>query len=273
MFTKATPGGVVAVRAVTERAERARLSRKPWFKTVLVCLALSACDQSSTGPQTPAGLDPAVLADAEVQILSGNDQEAVVGSTLAEPLSVVVLDVNGNAIAGAPVTWTFGSGKGAGRGNASRASVVTVTADDQGRAEVEWELGTTAGAQLAWAEVGTTSTVTEADATAALAPPADRGNQTRGKKVGFWATSSPSEPAEIIVSQTSLELAVGETVMLTAMVVDKWGNEIPDAVVEWTSSDPSIVSVESPTAAPSLSFAALPKALMGVETSRDEGAE
>lgn len=183
-------------------------------------------------------------------------------SQLPEPVIVQVLDVDGNAIPFAPVTWTFGSGRGNGRGNTFRGTTVTLTADEQGIVAVEWELGTDSGPQRAWAEVGTVSTVTEEEIVAGTGPaPAGKGSgggvaKGRGKKVQVDATSTPAEPAQILVSQTSLTLEVGETVMLTATVIDQYGNVIPDAVVTWTSSDPSIVSVDSPTAAPpSLSFA------------------
>jgi len=239
---------------------------------LLAILALTACDQSVIDPQPGNGLDPARLATAELQIVSGDWQEGVVGSSLADPLTVVVLDADGNPIAGAPVTWTFGSGRGGGHGSPTRNTITTLTADYEGLVVVDWELGTTAGLQLAWAEVGSASTVTAEDALAATSPagvPKDGRGQSRGRKVRFDVTSAPAAPAKIVVSPTSLTLQVGQSVDLTAAVFDQFGNEIPGAVVEWTSSDPSIVSVGSPAAVPSLSLAMAPKPATIEEGSRE----
>jgi hypothetical protein len=225
----------------------------------LACLTLTACDQS-TDVQVPNWLDSERLARAEVLITTGDTQEAAVGGLLSEALVVQVLDTDGTAIPGAPVTWTFGSGRGGGVGNTSRSTQLTLVADEQGLVAVEWEMGTRSGTQQAWAEVGTVSTVTteelSAEAGPAQAGKGNGGGQGRGKKVRFAANTTPAEPAQILVSQTSLTLDVGETVALTATVVDKYGNVIPDAVVQWTSSDPSVANVQSPSASPPLnSFA------------------
>lgn len=52
-------------------------------------------------------------------------------------------------------------------------------------------------------------------------------------------------PVRIALSPAATTLtAVGETVQLTTMVLDREGKPVPDAVVTWTSSNPSVVKVD-----------------------------
>jgi hypothetical protein len=252
MSPNATPGGGVAVRAVAAERRPAHLPRRSWYRAFLTCLALTACNQGPVEPQTASLFDLALLEAADVLVLSGDGQVAVVASRLPGPIVVQVLDADGGGIPFAPVTWTFGSGRGTGSGDSSFGTTVTLTADELGIVVAEWELGTRAGPQMAWVEVGTTSSVTEEDVASAS-------GLALGGRVRLDATGTPAEAVEIVLSQTTLTMEVGETATLTATVVDQYGNEIPDAVITWTSSDPSIVDVQSPTAAaPSLSFVMAP---------------
>jgi hypothetical protein len=211
-------------------------------------------------------LDFQVLPDAELMVLSGADQEGIVGRPLAERLVTLVVDASGQPLAGAPVTWTFGAGSGGKRG--ARGTVVTLASDDLGVVEVEWELGTTSGPQLAWAEIGRASTVDPSVDGAVLAPPENPGSRGRGRRVRFQAMADPGEAAAILVSHASLELEVGETVTLTAVVVDQYGNGIPDAEITWWSADSSVVSVQEPAAVPTPTFAALPGGLRATQGAR-----
>ena len=263
MLTKATPGGEVAARAEAVRVWRTYLSQCSRIGTLVVALVIGGCDS----PTEPPPLDPEVLAGAALLLVSGDEQEGVVGRPLAERLVTLVVDAAGAPLAGAPVTWTFRAGRGGDRG--ARSTVVTLTSDAAGIVDTEWELGTTAGTQVAWAEVGTESTV-RPDATPS-APPENGDSRARARRVGFRAKVDPAEPAEILVSHTSLELTEGESLLITAVVVDQYGNEIPEAEVTWSSSDPSIATVGTPSTAPALRLAAVSDKTMGSQKATARG--
>src|SRR5688572_7365575 len=94
-----------------------------------VLLLLSGCDTAAEPPQP----DPAAL-----EIVSGDDQEFVVGAALPNPLVVRVTDLNGNPKQGALVKWTV-----TGYGSVSPDSSRT---DAAGTAQTTWTLPTSAGA-------------------------------------------------------------------------------------------------------------------------------
>jgi lysophospholipase L1-like esterase len=73
--------------------------------------------------------------------LGGNNQEAVAGQVLPQPLAVKVTDANNRAVYGVPVNFAvnFGDGTVDGRNNA------TVRTDEFGEARVVWQLGPGAG--------------------------------------------------------------------------------------------------------------------------------
>ena len=58
--------------------------------------------------------------------------------------------------------------------------------------------------------------------------------------------SDPQVPAEITLNSTNVTLdAVGQSVQLTASVLDENGDPLPDAPVAWESDDPTIVAVSA----------------------------
>lgn len=88
-----------------------------------------------------AGVEPAIFrANAvsdkptTIEIVSGNDQMAQIGQTLAQPLVVQVTDKNGHPVPGVPLTWTKSS-------EDTFLSVETTT-DMLGRASATLRLGT-----------------------------------------------------------------------------------------------------------------------------------
>nr|MBA3654960.1 Ig-like domain-containing protein [Actinomycetota bacterium] len=85
-------------------------------------------------------------AGAILELVSGDNQRAAVGSALPDPLVVRVTDAQGNPVAGVTVDWTAGGG-----GTIDPATVVT---DADGRATAERVLGTSAGTQTAQAASG-----------------------------------------------------------------------------------------------------------------------
>ena len=78
---------------------------------------------------------PSILA-----IASGNNQRVTPGSALPEALEVSVTNSDGDGIAGVIVNWVVTAGEG----TLSAAKSIT---DSDGRASVDWTLGTRAGSQ------------------------------------------------------------------------------------------------------------------------------
>ena len=83
---------------------------------------------------------------SNVRIVSGNEQVALPGTTLPQPLVVEVVDGGGNAVVGAAVTWLVTAGGGS-------LDPGTGTTDENGRASTSWTLGPGTGANTAQAVV------------------------------------------------------------------------------------------------------------------------
>ncbi|MGH9258470.1 MAG: Ig-like domain-containing protein, partial [Acidimicrobiales bacterium] len=108
----------------------------PW-NTVLV-LALIGCSSDDGGPSQPP---------ADVQVLAGNNQEALVGQLVAGALRVVVRDAGNAPVRGATVDWVLTVGDG----SLSAASSKT---DGAGAAQTRLTLGSTSGPRVVTATVG-----------------------------------------------------------------------------------------------------------------------
>ncbi len=80
-------------------------------------------------------------APANLEYLGGNNQEAVAGQILPQPLAVKVTDANKRPVYGVPVDFAvnFGNGTVNGGNNA------TIRTDEFGEARVVWQLGPNAG--------------------------------------------------------------------------------------------------------------------------------
>ena len=247
MSSIATPGGAVAPQSNVPNSKPGprstwRRRRGRHFRALLSCCLLASCSSdSSVLVQPPTEID---LSNATLEVTAGADQEGVVGAMAPEALVVTVRAADGTPIAGAPVWWTFAQGRGQGRGKSQKATTIQVTTDASGQATVDWELGTRAGLQTASADLDPPSASLVAEGPA-LAP-----KEGQGRKGGFRTRAKPAKAAEILLSVDSLVLEVGEQMMVTATVVDQYGNVIPDAVIEWQSSDPTVATVGEPAPAP-----------------------
>ena len=77
---------------------------------------------------------------SNLAIASGNNQRVTPGNALPAPLEVSVTNSDGDGIAGVIVNWVVTAGEG----TLSAAKSIT---DSDGRASVDWTLGTRAGSQ------------------------------------------------------------------------------------------------------------------------------
>jgi hypothetical protein len=90
---------------------------------------------------------------AAVMMMSGDDQEAMVGTDMAEALKVMVLDAKGQPASGVTVTWTVSQGS-------ASITPATSSTDGQGLAQVVIKVGSTAGTVRITATVGSLPAVT-----------------------------------------------------------------------------------------------------------------
>jgi hypothetical protein len=166
-----------------------------WSCLLLLPLALGACSDS-TAPATPAGIE-----------VHGDGQEGVVGTTLAQPLGIRVLDGRGRPLPGATVSWSFVIGHGT-------LDPVSALTDADGRVQIRWTLGTAAGQPQVVARV--------------------QGSDLQGH---FTATARPDAPAGLQLVSGDGQVGEREAVLpqaLVVRVVDQYTNGVPDVEVHWT---------------------------------------
>jgi hypothetical protein len=154
-------------------------------------------------------------AAANITKVAGDAQSAPINTTVAVAPSVKITDAFGNPIVGQVVNFTVGSGGGLANGG-------TVNTNAQGIATItSWRLGSTVGTNTLVATAGNLSTTFTATATVGAAA---------------TITLAPTNPGQ---------LAVGQTVTLTARVTDASGNVIANPSVAYTTSNSAVASVSS----------------------------
>jgi hypothetical protein len=127
------------------------------------------------------------VTQAQIRLVSGNNQSAIIGTTLPSPMLVALTDADGNPVANKPVIFKVTQDDGTvSTGDAPAASAIAVT-DAQGLAQAQWKLGMRAGAGANSVEaysVGFAGTAIFA-ATGTLGPPGkivvDTGNNQVGE--------------------------------------------------------------------------------------------
>lgn len=127
-------------------------------------------------------------------------------------VSVTVKDDEDRAVSGTAVSWAA-----SGSGSASPASSDT---DGDGAASTRWTFDTTAGTQTLVATAGDI-------------------------EITFTADVRPAALDEIVLDPVDATMeSVGDTLVITATPLDRYGNQTPIAHLSWSSSAPSIASVE-----------------------------
>jgi hypothetical protein len=178
-------------------------------------IAAAACSHDSTSPSTNNNPPPPPPTLFSVTLDSG-----VVDSITAPAGTIVPVRVHvalqGQVMPGVAVKWAIGSGRGA-------LSADSTTTDSLGVASVLWTLSDTIGLNSITAAVGDGSVT--------------------------WRVAGIAGAASSIVkvSADSDLVVTGGTLPLTARVVDRHGNPVAGATVEWTSSagDLSVMSAPS----------------------------
>jgi hypothetical protein len=156
----------------------------------LVVTGLNAC---GGGSDATVGL-PSPLVPARISIAGGNNQSATLRNDLPSPLTVEVTTASGFPVRDVKVDWTvIGDGGMVGPDDASLATTTSVLTDFMGRASVNWNIGTTAGAKSVSAAVTGISSPATFHAIAIAAPIVlhfDGGNWTTSLKDNHGAISA-----------------------------------------------------------------------------------
>jgi hypothetical protein len=187
-----------------------RFPRRPlsYAAFIALCTILtSACDDGA-GP--PEGRVTAVEA------VGGNLQNGTVAVALPQVLVARALDQQGMVVSGARIEWEVATGGGT-------ITPAATTTDAEGRASATWTLGTPAGEQTVIARIGVAQTTFAATAAA-----------------------GPAFTVQLLPNATVLD-AIGATAVVQAVMSDAHGNQITDRAPAWTSSAPSIVTVDAGT--------------------------
>jgi hypothetical protein len=171
---------------------------------------------------------------ADIVLVSGDGQEAPLGTVLPQPLVARAVDEFGNPVPGAQVWW-LGGGIGAARfpgdpvpwGLGGVITPSPAATDEDGLARGFWRLPRIAGD---WS----------VDAVVTIVPTGPTSGYSR--RVTFRATALPVDALQVVLVQHP---RVGERNVVRAY--GSYADEIPNSDLVWTSSDPSVATVSGPT--------------------------
>jgi len=177
------------------------------------------------GPSAEFVVTALTGAAAQIVLVSGNDQSAVAGTSLADPYVVRVTDAFGNPVAGVSVNW----GVTAGGGSIAPLGAFTNAA---GLDSAIRTLGTVAGVKLDTATAAATGLT--------------------GSPIAFAATANPGPVTQLgSVSGDNQSGTVGLTVAESLVVLarDQYDNPVPGALVGWsvTAGDGTLSAASAPT--------------------------
>lgn len=157
------------------------------------------------------GAEPSLRIPAVLQVVSGNNQSAVAGTELANPLVVRVEDAGGQPVAGQAVNFRVTAGGGS-------VFAGTATSDANGLAADRWTLGTSVSAQQQ----------VEARAVRSDGTPVVFGT--------FSATVLPGPGAQLMSALgngQSVGILDTEPESVSVLVADSYGNPVAGAAVTW----------------------------------------
>jgi adhesin/invasin len=186
------------------------------FAAAAAAVTAAACsgDGSSSSPSSPNNPTPTPTL-YDVALDSGSVDSISVPAGSIVPVRVHV-KTGGIPISAISVAWTVGSGHGA-------LSAASTTTDTLGVASVLWTLGDTIGLNSITAVVGDGSVT--------------------WRIVGIAGAAS----SLVKVSADSDAVVTGGTLPLTARVLDRHGNPVAGAMVEWTSSGGGLSVTSAPS--------------------------
>ncbi|MEZ4363474.1 MAG: Ig-like domain-containing protein [Kofleriaceae bacterium] len=205
----AAPGAgataVVTPSAITDAAGQASAAA-----TAGAIAGAFAVTASVTGV-TPVSfaLENLAGAPAAISIASGSPQTTAVTTAFSAPLVIRVVDVHGNAVPGAAVTFTP-----PGSGASASLSATTVSTDASGLAQSDATANTVAGSYAVTASV------------AGVATPAS---------FALTNTAGPATTLTLLAPTSRTSVVTGSLGTLTAQLRDAFGNPVPGATVSFSA--------------------------------------
>jgi hypothetical protein len=178
-------------------------------------LTVVATDEGGNSTTVTRAVTYDTSAATKLTIVSGNAQQAAIGTTLPAPLVVRLTGPTGAPVANAEVTFSIVQNNGTVSDGATSDRVVTVLTDAAGEARASWTLGERAGAGNNRVSAGA---------------------QGAGS-VEFHATARTGAPANVVVDTGSSQFGlVRERVQrpMIAVVVDSGSNRLADVPVTFT---------------------------------------
>jgi hypothetical protein len=164
---------------------------------------------------------PDLTEPARLEAVSGTGQAGSIGTLLAEPLVVRVLDSEDHPVSNVKVTFTPGSGAAG-----STVQPDTAESDGDGRASVRWALGTSAGGQTLVASVVGNSAVSASFTATAGAGQASRLEKVSGdNQTGIAGNQLPDS--------------------LVVRTLDASGQPVAGVTVNWAATGGGNVSAAS----------------------------
>ena len=146
-----------------------------------------ARDRVGNAATTQIVITREAITRAQIRLVSGNNQTAIIGTAVPAPLVVALNDENGNPVSNKPVIFKVTQDDGTVSTGGNFAPSAIVMTDAQGMAQAQWKLGMRAGAGVNSVEaysVGFAGTAIFA-ATGTLGPPGkiviDTGNNQLGE--------------------------------------------------------------------------------------------
>lgn len=207
-----TGGGVLTAASATTDAT----GKATFTDLSLGGLAANYTLKFGSAPLTGVTANVVLTAGAAslVQMVGGNQQQAQAGSAVPAPLTVKVVDSDGNPVAGATVVFDVASGGGTVTGSPA------VTGASGIASPAAWTLGSTGAnsllAHLTGNPFGVTFTAT--------------------------ATQPPPVLTSLVVTLSPATVAAGSQSQASVSGVDQYGAAISTGTVVWSTSGPATVS-------------------------------
>jgi hypothetical protein len=208
----ATLSGTTTVIAASGVATFSGLS----LNKAATAYALQLSGASATAANTNA-FNIVAAAAANLALQSGNLQNATSGTTLTNPIVVLVTDAFGNPVSGKTVTFAIATGGGS-------VGTASTTSNASGLAQSTWTLGGGAGAQ--------TMTVTATGLT--------------GSPITATANSGGVITSTVVAPQVDTLTALGATFTPTATAKDAVNNTVA-GTFSWLSRSAAIATVNAST--------------------------
>lgn len=203
----------IAARVANRSFSLVGVPLQPGLNSIVV---IGTDPEGNTSTQTVRVTYLPPAGNAVIQMVSGNDQSAVIGQELPQPLTVRVQGADGNPVANVPVAFRIKCNDGTLRDGARSARALVVNSNASGQASVRWVLGNRSGVGCNVVEVTATGYAGRTDfiAEALLGPAAQINVEANNNQVG--QTGQPlRQPLTVVVIDAGSNRKQGVPVTFT----------------------------------------------------------